>query len=399
MNGTENVAKAPPSSQGNGGRWLWLLPPFLLLAAIVGWLFATDQFANLSRGAPPIENLTIERSVLEDGRMSFLVRAGGSEAMAIAQVQVDAAYWQFVQDPMGTLERGQTAWISIPYPWVLGESHTVKFVTNTGATFEAVIAAAVPTPTATAGQLRSQTLIGAVVGILPVTVGLMFYPALRNVGRQGMTFLLALTVGLLAFLFVDTLEAAFELAGAAAALFQGPVLVLSAAAAGFLCLTAIGRRSGTPQGAALAFYIALGIGLHNFGEGLAIGAAFATGLAGLGTFLVVGFAVHNITEGIGIAAPILKVRPPLRTFVALALIAGGPAVLGIWIGSMAFSPQWAALFLGIGAGAILQVILEVSLYLVRSSLSGASVLISPVSLSGFFSGMIFMYVTAAAVKI
>jgi zinc transporter, ZIP family len=398
MTGIENTAKIA-RSRGKRGNLVWLLPPFILLAAVVGWLFVTDQFANLSRGAPPVENLTVERTILDDQGMRFLLRAGGSEAMTIAQVQVDAAYWQFAQDPAGPLERGASAWISIPYPWVLGESHTVNFVTDTGATFEEVIAVAVPTPKATASQLRSQALVGAVVGILPVTIGLMFYPVLRNLGHEGMNFLLALTVGLLAFLFVDTLEDAFELAEAAAALFQGPVLVLSAAAIGFLCLTAIGRRSGTPKGTALAFYIALGIGLHNLGEGLAIGAAFAAGLAGLGTFLVVGFAIHNITEGIGIAAPILKVRPPLPTFVALALLAGGPAVLGMWIGSLAFSPQWGALFLGIGAGAIMQVIVEVSAYLVRSNEDRHSALLSPAALGGFLFGLSFMFITAALIKV
>ena len=148
-----------------------------------------------------------------------------------------------------------------------------------------------------------------------------------------MAFLLALTVGLLAFLFIDTLEDAFELAGEAAPLFQGPVMVLLAAVASFLLLMAVGRRGGAPSGLALATFIALGIGLHNLGEGLAIGAAFAAGAVSLGTFLVLGFTVHNITEGIGIAAPILKERPPLWAFAALTLLAGGPAVIGLWIAS------------------------------------------------------------------
>ncbi|TIO47448.1 MAG: metal transporter, partial [Mesorhizobium sp.] len=122
------------------------------------------------------------------------------------------------------------------------------------------------------------------------------------------------------------------------------------ATASFLLLMAAGRRSGTPTGLALATFIALGIGLHNLGEGLAIGAAFVSGAAGLGTFLVLGFTLHNITEGIGIAAPILKQRPPLRTFAMLTLLAGGPAVVGLWIGSLAYAPQWSALALAIGAG-------------------------------------------------
>ena len=185
-----------------------------------------------------------------------------------------------------------------------------------------------------------------------------------------MNFLLALTIGLLAFLLVDTIEESFDLVGTAAAVFQGPVMVVLAGLASFLVLMAIGRRSGTPTGLALATYIALGIGLHNLGEGLAIGAAFAAGSASLGTFLVLGFTLHNITEGIGIAAPILKQRPPLWTFVGLTLLAGGPAVLGMWLGSLAYAPQWSALALAIGAGAILQVIVEVGAYLMRTQPEG-----------------------------
>ena len=185
----------------------------------------------------------------------------------------------------------------------------------------------------------------------------------------------------------------------AAAIFQGQALVVLAAAASFLILMAVSRRQGSPTGLALATYIALGIGLHNLGEGLAIGAAFAAGAAGLGTFLVIGFTIHNITEGIGIAAPILKVRPPLWTFAALALLAGGPAVVGIWLGSLAYAPQWSALALAIGAGAILQVIFEVGALLVRSRGGANAAISSPPVLAGLAVGVGFMYLTAMLVKI
>jgi zinc transporter ZupT len=227
----------------------------------------------------------------------------------------------------------------------------------------------------------------------------MFYPALRGVGRNGMNFLLAMTVGLLAFLMVDAFGEAFELAGEAAAIFQGQAMVVLAATASFLLLMAAGRRGGTPAGLTLAAFIALGIGLHNLGEGLAIGAAFASGAAGLGTFLVLGFTLHNITEGIGIAAPILKLRPPLWTFAALTLLAGGPAVIGLWIGSLAYAPQWSALALAIGAGAILQVVIEVSAYLARSDKRGLAALLSPPTMAGLAFGVAFMYGTAMLVKI
>jgi zinc transporter ZupT len=383
-------------------RWplvVWIILPLAVLAGAVAWLVSTDPLRNFGTVAPPVENLTFERTILGSDGIRLLVRAGGSEPMVIAQVQVDDAYWEYAQEPAGPIVRGSTAWIQVPFPWLLGEAHVVRVVTNTGATFEHEIEVAVPTPTRSSIDFLSQALLGAFVGLLPVAIGLMFYPALRNVGRSGMNFLLALTVGLLAYLLVDAIDDALEMATEAAAIFQGPVMVVLAAAGSFLLLMAIGRRQGAPVGLSLATFIALGIGLHNLGEGLAIGAAFAAGAAGLGTFLVLGFTLHNITEGIGIAAPILKVRPPLWTFAALTLLAGGPAVIGLWIGSLAFAPQWSALALAVGAGAILQVIVEVSAYLVRTGGQGLRSLVAPASMAGLAAGVAFMFVTAMLVKI
>lgn len=380
---------------------LWLALPLIVLAAAMLWLLQSDPLRGFNNGAPPVENLTVERTVLDEDGLKMLVRAGGSEPMTIAQVQVDAAYWQFEQQPTGTISRGDTAWVAIPFPWVLGEAHKVTFVTNTGATFEHEIPVAVATPKVSGSGLVSQTILGAFVGILPVAIGLLCYPALRGAGRGTMNFLLAMTVGLLAFLLVDTMSEALEFANQSAAIFQGSVMVILTAAAGFLTLIAIGRRHGSPTGLALATYIALGIGLHNLGEGLAIGAAFTAGAAGLGTFLVLGFTLHNITEGIGIATPILKVRPKLIHFVGLALLAGGPAVLGIWVGSLAFAPHWTAIALAIGAGAIAQVIVEVTALLARSESVRLDFtrLLSPATFGGLTTGLAFMYVTAMLVKI
>lgn len=402
MNETRPVAEAgsaPVEPARSRAVLIWLLLPLAVLALAIAWLVTANPLSRFDNGAPPVENLTFERTILSDGGIDLLVRAGGSEPMTISQVQVDDAYWQFVQEPTGPLERGETAWIRLPYPWVLGEAHAVKMITNTGATFEHEIAVAVPTPVANAATLWSQMLLGAFVGIVPVAIGLMFYPALRGVGRVGMNFLLAMTVGLLVFLMIDAAGEAFELAGEAAAIFQGQAMVALAAAASFLLLMAAGRRGGTPAGLTLATFIALGIGLHNLGEGLAIGAAFAAGAAGLGTYLVLGFTIHNITEGIGIAAPMLKKRPPLWTFPALTLLAGGPAVLGLWIGSLAYAPQWSALALAIGAGAILQVVVEVSAYLARSDGRGTAALLSWPVMAGLAFGVTFMYGTAMLVKV
>lgn len=393
------IATPNPTTTSGWKRLVWLVLPLLVLAGAIAWIIASDPLRSFDNGAPPVEALTFERTILDRAGIHVLVRAGGSAPMSIAQVQVDDAYWRFTQDPAGEIPRGATAWINVPYPWVLGEAHMVVALTNTGTAFEHEIAVAVPTPEATGSQLLAQAIVGGIVGLLPVAIGLMFYPALRGVGRGGMNFLLALTIGLLAFLLVDMTGEALELAAESAALFQGSVMVVLAGAASFLILIGVGRWRGTPTGLALSYFIALGIGLHNLGEGLAIGAAFAAGSAGLGTFLVIGFAVHNVTEGIGIAAPILKERVPLWSFVALTALAGGPAVVGLWLGSLAYAPQWSALALAVGAGAIAQVIVEVGAYLFRSNEKGSAVAFSPVVVAGLVAGVAFMYGTAALIKI
>ena len=388
-------ADARPSWQ----KIAWVLAPLVLLMGALWWLLAGNLLSHFSNGAPPVEALTVERTILDQDGLRLLVRGGGSEAMTIAQVQVDAAYWRFTQTPSGAIERGSTAWIAIPFPWVLAEAHKVTFVTNTGATFEHEIPVAVETPQVTSLNFAAQAMLGAFVGILPVVIGLMFYPALRGAGPSLMTFLLAMTVGLLLFLLIDTMEDALEFAGRSAAIFQGPMMVILAAAASFILLLGVSRRQGAPSGLALATYIAIGIGLHNLGEGLAIGAAFAAGAAGLGAFLVMGFTLHNITEGIGIAAPLLRIKPSLAQFAGLALIAGGPAVIGMWAGSLAYAPHWSALALAIGAGAIFQVIVEIGALLARSSEAPMKAWMTPPVLLGIATGLALMYGTAMLVKI
>ena len=377
---------------------LVLLPLATILASFV-WIALLDPLRGFNNGAPPVEALTVERTILDRSGIRLLVRAGGSEDMRIAQVAVDDAYWSFTQDPPGPIPRGSAVWVRIPYPWVVGEAHLVAFVTNTGTVFGHDIPVAVPTPEAIGGQLRLQAMVGALVGLLPVALGLLFYPAMRGFGQGGLNFVLALTVGMLAFLLLDTMIEAVELAAGAAPLFQGPAMIWLSALASFLLLMAIGRWRGRPEGLALAFFIALGIGLHNFGEGLAIGGAFAAGAAGLGTFLALGFALHNVTEGIGIAAPMLRIRPPLWSFAALTLLAGGPTILGVWAGSLAYAPQWSAFALAVGAGAILQVMVEVTAHLQRQNDERPAILFSPAVLGGFLGGIGFMYATAAFIKI
>jgi zinc transporter ZupT len=164
-------------------------------------------------------------------------------------------------------------------------------------------------------------------------------------------------------------------------------------------LLVVGQYRGLDSPLGIASLIALGIGLHNLGEGLAIGAAFATGAAALGSFLVIGFTLHNITEGVGIAAPLLRgERPSLLAFGGLATLAGFPAVLGTWFGSLAYSPLLATLFLSLGAGAILQVIWEVGRLLWRDAQKQDRPALNWLNFAGLTAGVLIMYFTAFLVK-
>jgi zinc transporter ZupT len=308
--------------------------------------------------------------------------------------------WSFTILPGPTIGRLRSATVDIPYPWVEGEAHHVKLVSRNGVAFETEIAVATETPQANLGWLIRLALLGLYVGFVPVALGLATYPMLARLGRRGVDFLLALTIGLLVFLVIDTMGEALELAGEAAAGFHAPVLVWIVALStlvGLLAFTAGRRRRGALGPLAVSFFIALGIGLHNLGEGLAIGSALATGAVGLGTFLVVGFTLHNITEGIGIAAPLLRAEPRLRHFVGYALLAGGPAILGCWIGGVVFDPLWAAVFLAIGTGAIAQVIVEVGRLLVGERSGAAADPWRGEVLAGAAVGIAIMYVTALLV--
>ncbi len=380
-------------------RWLLALLPLLLLAALVAGFLALDPLRYFSGAFPPLEELTVQRVLFPaPGAIRLEVINGGPDPVTIAQVTVDDAYWLHTISPGRTLGRLDTATIDLAYPWVDGEPLPINLITATGVTFPADSDVAVVSPTADGGTLLAYALLGIYVGVIPVALGMLWYPFLRRVDRKWMNAVLALTIGLLIFLFVDTLLEALELAGEAPGVFQGVPVVVFGALLSLGVLLAVGRRGGEQSPLRVAALIALGIGLHNFGEGLAIGAAFATGAAALGSFLVVGFTLHNVTEGIGVVAPLTRQRPPLRAFVLLALLAGGPAILGTWIGGLAFSPLLAALFLSIGAGAILQVIWEVGRLLSRDAQRAGGSALTWLNFAGLAAGILIMYGTGLLVK-
>jgi zinc transporter ZupT len=317
---------------------------------------------------------------------------------------VDDAFWSFTVSPGPTLERLGRATVTISYPWVRAEPHVIRLITPTGTTFEGEVLAATLTPQPGLREFGAYALLGIYVGIIPVVLGMLWFPAMKRLGRRGLGAVLALTLGLLIFLLIDTLLEAFEIAAELPGVFQGVPLALFAALLTWLALVAVGSRRGAAhvdparQRLYVASLIALGIGLHNFGEGLAIGAAFALGEAALGSFLILGFTLHNVTEGIGIAAPVTRDQPGWQQFGALALVAGAPAILGAWIGGFAFSPLLATLFLGIGAGAIWQVIIEVGGLLRRDAEKDGLPLVSWLNVGALLAGIAVMYLTAFLVK-
>jgi ZIP family zinc transporter len=136
----------------------------------------------------------------------------------------------------------------------------------------------------------------------------------------------------------------------------------------------------------------VGIGLHNFSEGLAIGAAFALGQAAFGTLLIVGFTLHNITEGLAIVSPIAKDRPGLIGLAKLGLIGGVPTIVGAWVGGLVFSPVAAVVFLGLGVGAILQVVVQILGQMARERPIVERLLHAPVAV-GLLAGFAVMYLT------
>jgi zinc transporter ZupT len=340
----------------------------------------------------------------------------GPDPSTVAQVQVDEAYWTFTQDPPGPLRHLARARLRIPYPWVQGEAHAVRLVTATGVTFEHEIPVAVETPRPGLRFLGLFALIGLYVGIIPVALGLLWYPLVRRLSPRAMDFLLALTLGLLLFLLIDALHEGFEAAGELPGTFQGVALLAFGVAAAYLALDALGawltRRSGSEggsEGAAeggaargapawvTALLLAIGIGLHNFGEGLAIGGAFALGEMALGTLLIFGFTLHNLTEGLAIVSPLARTRVALRRLVLLGLVGGVPTIAGAWLGGFAYSPVWGVLFLAVGAGAIAQVIVQIARGVAGTRPLGVYLGSGP-ALAGLVAGFAVMYATGMLIQ-
>jgi zinc transporter ZupT len=394
-------ARAAQAESGGGLRWrLWALGPILLLAVVVGVFSQSGSSLVdlIGRNPPPPDEFDVRRVEFKPGEIRIKVTNPQREDLTIASVAVDDAIVPYTLDGPSELGRLRSSTIVVAFDWIEDEPISVGVTSSTGIETTKEIAAAVETPSASAKGFLGYAIVGFLVGVLPIALGLLWLPSLRRADARWLAAFMALTAGLLTFLGVEALSEAFELQAALPGMLGGPGLVLLGVALSFLTITFFSartsRRKGMVSGLALATLVAVGIGLHNLGEGLAIGTSFSLGELTLGTFLIVGFMIHNVTEGLGIAAPLAeggeRARVRLPVLAGLTLIAGAPAILGAWIGGYSGSDVLAVLFFAAAAGAAFQVVVEVGRFVKRRAPGG---LTSGHAIGGFLVGLAVMYVT------
>jgi ZIP family zinc transporter len=404
------VDAAPATAQRRAPRppaWLVGAAPVAVLAAAIAVFLALGA-PGLERIGVPQEKLAVVRTVLSPGEIELRVRNDGADPVRIRQVVVNDGFAAFGQSTT-RIGRLATDKVTIHYPWIEAQDYDITLITATGATIEHQVAAATDTPATDLGFYGLMALIGLYVGVIPVAIGMLWLPWVRRMDARWIQFLLALTLGLLVFIGADAVLEGVDFAGGGAQALGGPLLVILGALLSYVTLAGISNQLNAKQqrlsnarsaapGFRLAFLVALGIGLHNLGEGLAIGSAYAIGSLALGATLVVGFALHNTTEGLAIVAPVANEHTRKTATVRLALLgmlAGAPAIVGAWIGGSAFDPSLAAFLFGLGAGAIAQVVVQIA----PSVRDGQGRLLHPLAVGGLVSGLALMYTTSLLVSV
>ena len=376
------------------------LIPFIFLVVMILYIFGPGS--NLLDLGVPLPELTIEKVEFMDSEIHVTVRNTGPIPIEVVMADVNDRIQPAAIEPDRFLNRYETALVRIPFEWNEAEPYIIGLTTEDGTRFEKEIEAAAPALKPNFEFAVFFTVIGTYVGIIPVMIGLLWLPFIRKISKGKYHFFLALTAGLLFFLGIDSIEEAFDvvienLNGS----FNGALLIATTIVLSFLGLYYTSEKLTGKADAlkiskpvAIGLMIAIGIGLHNFGEGLAIGAAVGLGSIAFSTFLIVGFTLHNTTEGLAIAAPMSRGKPQIAKLLGLGIIAGSPAIFGAWVGGFAFSPISSVIFLSIGAGAIFQVIVIILKWVREEgdkNLSSASVA------SGFAIGMLVMYLTSILV--
>ena len=373
--------------------------PFGFLVIMI--LYLIGPSSDLLEFGVSLPEITIEKVEFIDSEIHVTVRNTGPIPVKIAMADVNDRIQSAAIEPDKSLERFETALVRIPFSWNEAEPYTIGITLDDGVRFDKFIEAATPAIKSDYKLAGFFAIIGTYVGIIPVMIGLLWLPFIKRIGKNKYNFFLALTVGLLVFLGIDAMLEGFEVSKENFSTnFNGELLIITITLLSFLGLyysaeklTSRTSLTASSKPLAIGLMIAIGIGLHNLGEGLAIGAAIGLGQVALSTFLIVGFALHNTTEGIAIASPLAKTKSPISKIIILGLIAGSPAILGTWIGGFFYSPYTAIVFLSIGAGAIFQVALIILKWLYQSEQK----LVQASIVSGIGVGMLIMYLTSILV--
>jgi len=375
------------------------LIPFVFLLIMILYLFGPGS--NLLKFGTALPEITIEKIEFVGSEIHATVRNTGPIPVTIAMADVNDRIQPAAIEPDKSLERFETALVRIPFTWNKAEPYTIGITLDDGVRFDKFVEAASPAIKSDYNLAGFFAIIGTYVGIIPVMIGLLWLPFIKRIGKNKYNFFLALTVGLLVFLGIDAIQEGFEVSQKNLSTnFNGGLLIVTITLLSLLGLyyaaeklTSRTKLSIDSKPFAIGLMISIGIGLHNLGEGLAIGAAVGLGQVALTTFLIVGFALHNTTEGLAIASPLAKTKSPTFKIIILGLIAGAPAILGTWIGGFFYSPYTAIIFLSIGAGAIFQVALVILKWIYQSEQK----LVQASIISGIGVGMLIMYITSILV--
>ncbi len=375
------------------------IAPIVLLAIVIAFLLGpASTFLQFGVVLPEV---SIEKVEFIENEIQATVRNTGPIDVSVALADVNDRIQPAAIEPDSSLKRFETALVRIPFDWNEGQPYEIGVTVDDGTRFTTQVDAAFASLEPDVDLFVFLGMIGFLIGVVPIMIGLLWYPFIKKLGKNAFNFFLAFTMGLLIFLGIDAVLEASEISERhLSSIFNGELLIATVVILSFLSLYGIGQKliktnnlSTLSKGLTISLMIAIGIGLHNLGEGLAVGAAIALGEVALSTFLIVGFATHNTTEGLAIAAPLTNSKAKIAKMIGLGLIAGTPAIFGCWVGGFSFSPLFTLIFLAIGAGPIFQVVISIFQYM-----KGKSDLLSNTSLfAGVSVGLIVMYLTSVII--